>query len=1073
MNSEIKNIKPGMLKILVTLCAVFLITLRANAVTLWVGETYTWDFGSSVMGSTYNMSVTSNGGYLSITGSGFYRNITPTQWFNGTAVVTAEWDYALYYGGPMTHTKRTLEIKLNDNKVSIHPTSLTLSPGETKYLSYDHQYNANPYVGAAKAYFSGGNSHFTVTSDGKVTGISPGTGYVNVYSKISSDSPACFVTVKEIEPTGARINDVSVFADSSVDLEVTVSPSNATVNSRTWSVKSGNDVVSISGSRLTGLKPGTATIYCTVNGSIRSNDATVTVKEPTLKLSSSFPEEGADGLSVFITPSVKYSHTISKGSSFDDVTLKESGGTLIEGNVELTGTDILFMPTRPLKPETTYIYHIPQSAVINKWGSNAQSDVNISFMTGPLEKASVTMTPVSGSYLTSGEGVKLIPLPADATVYYTLDGSVPTSSSSVYSDPINVGDGCTLKAIAMREGYEDSDIAEGIYYKSQSEILGYYPNDSNPYFNYESVHPHLILSGIIEPSNNFRRITLKDRAGNNVEGSSYITGYLVVFVPDEPLHNCETYTMDIPRDALKTSNGEVFRGYTWSFSTPVLPVKVGMQGDETVYSLLEDNKVFMRGMVVDSFKTDGTYTFEDRKTWDESGFGSVDDFSSSYTHNIRKDGSKVTGSGIAFCGETATFNSPESIRSIHAGFQTSAVVTENNALWMCGRNDFYQLCDSTDTNRKSYVKVADNILDVALGNGYSLFVDTDNVLWGVGRNHRGQLGDSTSIDRKYPVKIMDGVEKVYASTDGYFSACIGTDGVLYTWGENTSGQLGRKTEDNWSGIPASVMSGVTSVSLGSAHLLACTDNYELYGWGSNANGVISSSTKPTLDRTKIKSNVRSCAAGPNTTLILENSGRISGSGRRVHNNFGDGLNNASDFTVAEGLKYSRLADVNVEPLRYESLPENDFALVFNPRPLHGDYETVEWLSDAPEVASVDDDGVVHTSTLGEALITVKVTDRFGKTFEKTAKVICTETPVNTEVEQILSDSPNGEFEVIVNDKILTVINATPHATYRVYDSLGVLVGSTIATDHTVEFRVNSTGVYLIQSGDRTLKVICR
>lgn len=112
-------------RLLLTILGVMLATVNAKAITLWVGQSYEWDFGSSVMGSTYNMSVTSSGGYLSITGSGFYRKITPTQYFSGTATVTAEWDYTLYYGDTKKHQRLTLSISCYNNQVSIYPTSIS------------------------------------------------------------------------------------------------------------------------------------------------------------------------------------------------------------------------------------------------------------------------------------------------------------------------------------------------------------------------------------------------------------------------------------------------------------------------------------------------------------------------------------------------------------------------------------------------------------------------------------------------------------------------------------------------------------------------------------------------------------------------------------------------------------------------------------------------------------------------------------------------------------------------------------------------------------------------------------
>jgi len=45
-----------------------------------------------------------------------------------------------------------------------------------------------------------------------------------------------------------------------------------------------------------------------------------------------------------------------------------------------------------------------------------------------------------------------------ATIYYTIDGSEPTSSSTQYAGPIEVGIGITLKAIAVKPGYINSHV---------------------------------------------------------------------------------------------------------------------------------------------------------------------------------------------------------------------------------------------------------------------------------------------------------------------------------------------------------------------------------------------------------------------------------------------------------------------------------------------------------------------------------------------------------------------------------------------------------------------------------------
>lgn len=48
----------------------------------------------------------------------------------------------------------------------------------------------------------------------------------------------------------------------------------------------------------------------------------------------------------------------------------------------------------------------------------------------------------------------------DSQIYYTTDNSQPDSSKSLYSNQFEVESGTTIKAIAIKDGYINSDIAE-------------------------------------------------------------------------------------------------------------------------------------------------------------------------------------------------------------------------------------------------------------------------------------------------------------------------------------------------------------------------------------------------------------------------------------------------------------------------------------------------------------------------------------------------------------------------------------------------------------------------------------
>lgn len=248
---------------------------------MWVGEYREFDVSSSVIGSTRNLSWTTNGGYFSLTGAGFYRGVTITQYFSGSADIICTWEYQLYYGGPWTQQRKTFTITCVENPVSINPTTLTLAPGQTYYLSYSHKYS-NQYTSAANAYFSsdGGNGAISVTRNGLVTANKVGQAYVNVYSKISSGAPYCLVTVKEIEPTGVAIPaTLTLVEGESATLKPTLYPDGAT-SSYSWR----SDDVSIAKVNSSGLvsavKQGKTKVRVTTSKGGYTDYCDVTVKAP-------------------------------------------------------------------------------------------------------------------------------------------------------------------------------------------------------------------------------------------------------------------------------------------------------------------------------------------------------------------------------------------------------------------------------------------------------------------------------------------------------------------------------------------------------------------------------------------------------------------------------------------------------------------------------------------------------------------------------------------------------------------------------------------------------------------------
>jgi hypothetical protein len=85
-----------------------------------------------------------------------------------------------------------------------------------------------------------------------------------------------------------------------------------------------------------------------------------------------------------------------------------------------------------------------------------------------------TFSPAPGDY-TTGQSVTLACSTPGVTIYYTTDGSNPTTSSTPYVAPIPVSETTTIKAIAAGNGYAAGSIANGVY-----EIVASAPTFSPP-----------------------------------------------------------------------------------------------------------------------------------------------------------------------------------------------------------------------------------------------------------------------------------------------------------------------------------------------------------------------------------------------------------------------------------------------------------------------------------------------------------------------------------------------------------------------------------------------------------------
>ncbi|KGX85567.1 5'-nucleotidase C-terminal domain-containing protein [Pontibacillus litoralis] len=113
--------------------------------------------------------------------------------------------------------------------------------------------------------------------------------------------------------------------------------------------------------------------------------------------------------------------------------------------------------------ETGQSYDIVMGVVNFHYGEYKLQPRNKSDMVGDKTVVSeVNATPKAG-LVQKGTKVELTTSTKDATIYYTTDGTEPSTSSQEYTQPIEVNEAITMKALAVKDGFTKSDVSTFTY----------------------------------------------------------------------------------------------------------------------------------------------------------------------------------------------------------------------------------------------------------------------------------------------------------------------------------------------------------------------------------------------------------------------------------------------------------------------------------------------------------------------------------------------------------------------------------------------------------------------------------
>lgn len=280
-------------------------------------------------------------------------------------------------------------------------------------------------------------------------------------------------------------------AGASCSLSVTFTPLASGVRTATWTViddaAGSPHVVSITGTGTPAVQIGAA--------SGGSTTVTVSAGQPAQFNLQATPANGFTGTLTFTCSGVPFGATctppaslavVSGGATPFTISINTLGASLTTPVVPISHSPLRLTPwliATFLASLTTFFFWVDSRRRIAPWPraaaitATALSLVLIFSGIGcgggpatrqtpppPAEQtvATPSIQPAGGTFSAS-QSVSLTDSTAGATIFYTTDGSAPTTSSPVYSAPFTLNSAATVKAMAAATGYTNSSVATSAF----------------------------------------------------------------------------------------------------------------------------------------------------------------------------------------------------------------------------------------------------------------------------------------------------------------------------------------------------------------------------------------------------------------------------------------------------------------------------------------------------------------------------------------------------------------------------------------------------------------------------------